>query len=556
MPYSASMRRTKFNCVHRPVRVPTYFFADTFKVYVVTGHEYSGNIVEAEPDWEDVRNGTVRQIGVAHSYTMTYYDGPLSRFLGMIANQQFLLAMAVTVFALLLCACAAAVVAKSKEEMYYLAGAEVIALGLSGLAWFLPGPPLRLFFGLYFCIYGLTIHSRVCTKLSFNDNTSHLAKREATQTFNGRFFSEMANILYANIFLRVQKFTAARLPTMALCARVLAALVVNDIGSYLVFEWMPNESNVSANNLSIARALVAGVGTIAGMEFIHCLLTVLVGMFGAELPRELQHTHPLLSGSLAEFWGERWNPIAAKLLQDSFYKPLRSLGISRSICKLACFSGSALLHAWPVYMAKHSLQDTIMVCSFFLAHGVCMMLEGTVKRILGYARTKKLSAERKPSADVHSSEKSTGRHKLDSSRRVHDDIPFQSTTELLLTVWVLFTAYYLFELQSYPEKHTVQRRTLCLSVALTSYAAVVLLYYHIRRRWHLAEQLEQRSRDPSTPSQPYTLRAFLVPFAGWMCTVLCILALIPLFSLPILHCLEGTYTKSFFVGSLVRACST
>jgi hypothetical protein len=486
---------------------------------------------------------------------MTYYDGTLSRFLGMIANQQFLLAMAVAVLALLLCACAAAVVAKSKKEMHYLASAEVIALGLSSLAWFLPGPPLRLFFGLYFCIYGLTIHSRVCAKLCANDETSHLAEREATQTFSGRFFSEMANILYANIFLRVQKFTAARLPTMALCARVLAALVVNDIGSYLVYEWMPNEANVSAKNLSIARALVAGVGTIAGMEFIHCLLTVLVGMFGAELPRELQHTHPLLSGSLAEFWGERWNPIAAKLLQDSFYKPLRSLGVSRGVCKLACFSGSALLHAWPVYMAKHSLQDTIMVCSFFLAHGVCMVLEGAVKRKLGCGKTKGSPAMR----DVHSSGKSDGEkkgHKSDSSHRIHHDIPFQSTTELLLTVWVLFTAYYIFELQRNPEKHSVQRRTLCLSVALTSYAAVVFLYYHICRRWHLAEQLEQRSRDPSTPSQPYTLRAFLVPFAGWMCTVLCILALIPLFSLPILHCLEGTYTKSFFVGSLVRACST
>ena len=47
--------------------------------------------------------------------------------------------------------------------------------------------------------------------------------------------------------------------------------------------------------------------------------------------------------NIVEFWGIRWNPIVGKLLQDSFYKPARRIGLSRSICMVICFIGKYIL---------------------------------------------------------------------------------------------------------------------------------------------------------------------------------------------------------------------
>ena len=76
---------------------------------------------------------------------------------------------------------------------------------------------------------------------------------------------------------------------------------------------------------------------------------------GSPLPYEMRHRHPLLSTSLAEFWGSRWNPIIGKLLQEAFYKPVRRLDFSRVTAMLACFSGSAILVSLYIHSAINYL---------------------------------------------------------------------------------------------------------------------------------------------------------------------------------------------------------
>jgi hypothetical protein len=302
-----------------------------------------------------------------------------------IGRNEVAIAVATMVVALAIDAYASYVLSRIKKSKRSLLVVEFLAVLMTGIACFLPGAPLRFFYGLVFFASGMSIHSRVCVHFlnmsSRNKPQEDSSTKEALPPFWDRFFLELANTMYFNVFSRIHSFGHFRLPSFSEVMRMGTVVFMSDVCTYLIREWIPAEGNISPGNRNIAIAVAGGVWSLCAMDFAYRAGILQLDLFGSSLPTEMRHKHPLLSESLTEFWGVRWNPIIGKLLQDSFYKPLRRLGASRAACVVACFTGSAVLHAVPQYLATQSPVDSAMMFAFFFMQGVCLVIELVVKRM-------------------------------------------------------------------------------------------------------------------------------------------------------------------------------
>jgi Membrane bound O-acyl transferase family len=112
----------------------------------------------------------------------------------------------------------------------------------------------------------------------------------------------------------------------------------------------------------IARAAVIFSGRAIGLE-----------------PPEL-HRVPILSATISEFWGTRWNRPVGAWLRFHGYDPLAARGLP-TLGVLAAFTMSAALHAWFTWIAVGGLLALVML-AFFLLQGIFVVAE----RILGIVR--------------------------------------------------------------------------------------------------------------------------------------------------------------------------
>lgn len=99
-----------------------------------------------------------------------------------------------------------------------------------------------------------------------------------------------------------------------------------------------------------------------GVDGAIRLLEAIYRGFGLRPP--VLHNHPILSLSVAEFWGRRWNRIVGQWLYTSFYRPLALRGQPRRAA-LATFAASALLHLYILWAAV-DLEAGLVMGSFFL----------------------------------------------------------------------------------------------------------------------------------------------------------------------------------------------
>ena len=470
------------------------------------------------------------------------------------------------------------VLSRRKKTKTGLILAEGCALLMTGIAWFLPGAPLRFLYGLIFFSSGMSIHSRVCVQLlDLYDNKTRPPKRQSNKPFRERFFFELANTFFFNIFDRICSFRNGRLPSLHKILRLSSLMWMADTCTYLIREWIPHSNFIHTENQTIAIAVVGGVWALASMDLFYHMLDIQFGLVGVPLPLEMFHKYPLLSDSLNEFWGVRWNPIIGKLLQDSFYKPLRRLGVSRASCVVACFTGSAILHAVPQYISTRDLFHTGMMFTFFFLQGVCLVVELLVKRTFGIKpqNTPAVKPLTPNSSQAHLNATSTaptvattstttvnsGDHLDKVSARQKAALeyahccksaPFQLSTELLLVTCILSAAYWGLEFHSGMSLSSIEHTQLgntVAAVAVTSGLGATLCYYNVRRHVHLTIKDATNTEKPG----PYLLQSFLGSFVGWVWVVTSIMTLLPLFSLPVLSATEDLYTQSFVIGPLVRS---
>lgn len=124
--------------------------------------------------------------------------------------------------------------------------------------------------------------------------------------------------------------------------------------------------------------LVGATATYALMDALGTLAGVLFGLFGLEL-QPFQRS-PILSKTLAEFWGRRWNREVGRWLHRWCFLPLARQGHD-GLGLAAAFAFSALFHGVAA-LAALGWTGALPMFAFFIVQGGLVAVE----RALGVAR--------------------------------------------------------------------------------------------------------------------------------------------------------------------------
>jgi hypothetical protein len=118
-------------------------------------------------------------------------------------------------------------------------------------------------------------------------------------------------------------------------------------------------------------ATVAGYVVMVGMTWQWVAILPAFGFRHRPYQR-----HPILSRTLAEFWGVRWSSVINRWLRVNVYEPLARRRLPRGGV-MAAFAASALLHAYIVLPAA-GLVPALWMLAFFLVHGAGMIVEAAL----------------------------------------------------------------------------------------------------------------------------------------------------------------------------------
>jgi hypothetical protein len=159
-------------------------------------------------------------------------------------------------------------------------------------------------------------------------------------------------------------------------------LLVHLVGFGLAWLSVFEYANASAGGgRPDAWALRWGVGVVVLYSLVESLQSISLiayAALGIELGRV--NDYPIVSTTLAEFWGRRWNRVVSGWLNDNLFFPLaRRRRVALGIC--AAFAGSTLLHFWFAWVPL-GLVGGAMMAGFFVVQAVGILLE----RRLGVAR--------------------------------------------------------------------------------------------------------------------------------------------------------------------------
>lgn len=88
------------------------------------------------------------------------------------------------------------------------------------------------------------------------------------------------------------------------------------------------------------------------------------------------HQHPILSLSLAEFWGRRWNRVVGHWLFGALYRPVALRG-KPVLAVAAAFVGSAVLHQYFTWAAI-GFDWSLIMASFFLLQVPLVLIEAAL----------------------------------------------------------------------------------------------------------------------------------------------------------------------------------
>ena len=84
---------------------------------------------------------------------------------------------------------------------------------------------------------------------------------------------------------------------------------------------------------------------------------------------------PLVSTSLREFWGRRYNRLIGGIFRESIFQPVLPYVSSKSLASLLVFLVSGLLHVHLAFVIFKNFQSTVPAMIFFLLHGIACSIE-------------------------------------------------------------------------------------------------------------------------------------------------------------------------------------
>ncbi|CAM4877537.1 unnamed protein product [Rotaria socialis] len=147
--------------------------------------------------------------------------------------------------------------------------------------------------------------------------------------------------------------------------------VVKILLNHWIFQWL----RICEPNNSYGRLIMFYINICTG-TFINDIQIVAVRLITLNKYSLLEfNDYPILSKSLREFWGRRYNRLVSSLLKEAIFKPIHHLPYSSAlIAALASFFISGLLHAH-VAVAGFGAPSPLPAFLFFLLHGCACCIE-------------------------------------------------------------------------------------------------------------------------------------------------------------------------------------
>ena len=461
----------------------------------------------------------------------------------------------------------AMVLSAKKKSFNALVIVEILLIPLMFYSVLIPNKAFRFFMGVQNFNFVMSIHSEAFNWLYY------LRKpKKGNEMINKPFSENLRTILGMGIPNRVENYGLffRRFPTKKVIIHFFVISTTADVTTYLIREWIPY--HVSPHNEKWAVSLVGALWLLCALEFFYWFITVICAAVGSPLNPEMNHKNPLLSTSLAEFWGIRWNPVIGKQLQDSVYKPLRKVGADRSSAVIACFTGSALLHALPKLLSEKSLEECLMMFGFFFVQGFCLVLEAIMQsftyRMIRAKPPKNNKDDNKEDTtddqkkdqkkeDKKDNKKNNKKDIVDSPTKPANKSPKIPTEELLISyekeleqtrdnfiielaiMNIFITGFYLvFEI------HFQNIYLLMLNL----YLIVYVFSYIVDIQTKL---FDRSNRGNQNVKVSRNLMIILIVM-GWLWTVSCFISQLPLFIMPMMTVVSDFYSQSFAIGPLVR----
>lgn len=518
------------------------------------------------------------------------------RFVAMFSNFDHSAAVsgltyyAVTYSALLL---SAYLLTYHKHNLLSLFVAEILNISLIVTTFLIPSRAFRFFMGVQNFSYTMIIHAKIFDLAYFyfkspkSKKRFQLKKVEHSQTTSlESTWSEYVTFVKLILGLGVPKHIMSKY-TFPIPYGVYDVVfffvvsVVGDICTYLLREYIPHY--ISQSNQVWGMAVVGSLWQITALEFGYYFLHFFCNRKGLLLPVSLWHKNPLLSTSIGEFWGIRWNPVISKQLQDSYYKPLRILGAPRIIGMFGTFLGSALIHAVPALISSDGDRaDCYSMFYFFYYQGIGIIVEvmglflykyvlqvffpklyllsNLYKKQIYLENAKHLSIAKEPKVKnvnkSHHVDHIDGRLQLHLQQ--HNSVKNYHFVELIVVALIMYFSYAWYEVG------------FNIYAASIAFILTIFVFYHVVMCYHknigLVEPgVANSSTNPKSDVRvtkkklqlihiPLYVKAFVnggIIF-GWVWTVACLMTQLPFFVLPMMKVINEFYSESFAIGPIVR----
>lgn len=337
------------------------------------------------------------------------------------------------------------------------------------------------------------------------------------------------------------KLTKRIFPTPIILLHGLICVIFGDLATFLIREWIPYHLPITQQGWAIA--IFGVLWQISALEYTYWFIRMVCNAFGSPLPIEINHKNPFFSTSLGDFWSNRWNPVIAKQLQESIYKPMRQLGMHRFFGIIGVFAASAFLHAMPKYLSEPNVQEMSMMYTFFIYQGLCLMLE-TISQLIVYPLLK-ISPNENPitkSLLKRAHLNNLNEIELQQLKQLYEENAEEGRIGFYYEIIFFFVIVISLYLYLTAEKDGgLNYYFLSLEIVLLS----ILLPY-VSKLFH-----KTASQQTSKSSIGKSLLFFFCAF-GWVWTVGCFCFQIHNYITPLLATVSDFSAKSAFVGPLYR----